>query len=217
MNDSIHRIRTFVQENGLFLLFDEAILRASRALQGWALGRRLRTSGLRIGPHSYIRGLARMKVGQGFRAGPGLWLEAVTSYKGQVFSPTLLIGEGVQVGQWVHIAATHSVEIGDHCLLGSRILITDHSHGQYSASDPVSSLSPADRPLDSVGRVVIGRNVWIGDGVVVLPGANIGEGSVIGANSVVTGNIPPLTIAAGVPTRTIRHMRPDAAADPGQE
>jgi len=216
MTHPVHRIRSFVRENGVCLLIDEVLLRASRALRGWVLGRRLRTRGLRLGSQCYIRGLAHMKIGKDFRAGPGLWLEAVTLYKGQVFCPTVLIGEGVEVSHSVHIASTHYVEIGDHCLLGSRILITDHGHGQYSASEPVSPHSPGDRPLDSSGRVVIGRNVWIGDGVVVLPGAEIGEGSVIGANSVVTGIIPPFTVAAGAPARTIRHMHADTTADHGQ-
>jgi len=52
--------------------------------------------------------------------------------------------------------------------------------------------------------VVIGKNVWLGDGVVVMPGVKIGDGSVIGANSVVTQDVPPFTIAAGSPAAALK-------------
>ena len=53
--------------------------------------------------------------------------------------------------------------------------------------------------------VVIGNGVWIGDSVIVLPGVRIGDGSVIGAGSVVTKSIPDYAVAAGVPARVIRY------------
>ncbi|HEY1744978.1 MAG TPA: hypothetical protein VGG18_17540, partial [Granulicella sp.] len=63
---------------------------------------------------------------------------------------------------------------------------------------------PAQRKLHSPAAVVVGRNVWIGDGVAVLPGATIGDGTIIGANSVVTGAIPAGVIAVGSPARVVR-------------
>jgi lipopolysaccharide O-acetyltransferase len=85
------------------------------------------------------------------------------------------------------------------------VLISDHSHGNYrgaSQSDPATL--PAERLLTSTGEVHIGRNVWLGDGVVVLAGSNIGDGAIIGANSVVAGTIPANSIAAGAPARVLR-------------
>jgi lipopolysaccharide O-acetyltransferase len=140
-----------------------------------------------------------MSIGQDFRAGPGLWLEAVTTYGKQTLSPRLVIGDRVCASHHVHIAAANYIEIGNDCLFGSRVLITDHSHGRYSSFHDSPDLPPALRPLDGGHRVVIGRNVWLGDGVVVMPDVNIGEGSIIGANSVVTEDIPPFTAAAGAP------------------
>ena len=60
------------------------------------------------------------------------------------------------------------------------------------------------RKVVSKGAVVIDDNVWIGDKVSIMPGVHIGEGSIIAANAVVTKNIPPYSIAAGVPAKVIR-------------
>jgi acetyltransferase-like isoleucine patch superfamily enzyme len=140
-----------------------------------------------------------MQVGEDFSAEAGLWLEAITTYNDQVFSPRIVIGKHVRISQFVHIAATNFVEIGDHVLMGSNVMITDHNHGQYSIKHASPSVAPTLRPLDHDRRVVIGRNVWLGNGVVVTPGSSIGEGAVIGANSVVAGSIPPFTMASGIP------------------
>ena len=138
-------------------------------------------------------------MGEDCQAGSGLWLEAVTQYNDQTFEPRITIGEHVRLSNFVHIAATNSIDIGDNVLMGSKVMITDHNHGQYSTRHCSPHIAPSLRPLDHDRRVVIGRNVWLGDGVVVTPGATIGDGCVIGANSVVVGNIAPFTIAAGTP------------------
>lgn len=193
------QIVDFANENGWHLLAEHLMTRAAAAIRGYILGRELRTQGLRIGPHSLMRGLKHISIGKNFRAGPGLWLEAVTIYREQNFSPRIVIGDRVCASHHVHIAAANYVEIGDNCLFGSRVLITDHSHGRYSILHDSPEVPPALRPLDNAHRVVIGRNVWLGDGVVVMPDVTIGEGAIIGANSVVTKDIPPFTAAAGAP------------------
>jgi lipopolysaccharide O-acetyltransferase len=81
------------------------------------------------------------------------------------------------------------------------VTITDHNHGQYSPEHTLLHVAPSLRPLDRNQSVVIGRNVWIGDSVVVTPGFSIGEGAVFGANSAVIGDIPAYSIAAGSPAR----------------
>jgi len=160
--------------------------------------------GIQIGPGAILRGVSAIQMGEGFSAGPGLWLEAIHRYKDQTFAPRIILGRNVVISTWGHIAATHYVEIGNEVLIGSRVIITDHNHGQYSGTHSSPDLPPRFRTLDSDKEVIIGRNVWLGDGVVVTPGARIGEGSVIGANSVVTGTIPPFTLAAGVPARPLK-------------
>jgi len=142
-------------------------------------------------------------MGEDFSAEDGLWLEAISQYSNQTFLPRIVIGEHVRASHFVHIAATSFVQIGDNVLIGSKVMITDHNHGQYSREHTSPHIPPSQRPLDHDRRVTIGRNVWLGDGVVVTPGSSIGEGSVIGANSVVIGIIPAYTIAAGLPA-TVR-------------
>lgn len=62
-----------------------------------------------------------------------------------------------------------------------------------------------ERTLINDMSVVIGDNVWLGESVTVLPGVNIGYGSIISAHSVVTKDIPPCTIAVGVPAKVIKN------------
>ena len=67
-------------------------------------------------------------------------------------------------------------------------------------------MHPEDQPLYSKGVVTIGNNVWIADKVTILSGVTIGDNSMIGANAVVTHDIPSGVIAAGVPARVIRQI-----------
>ncbi len=154
-----------------------------------------------------------MRLGRNFSAGDSLWLEAVVDYAGERLSPVLTIGDDVSLSDNVHITCISNVTIGSGTLIGSRVIVTDNSHGVYrgegqSAPDTV----PAQRKLHSPAAVVIGRNVWIGDGVAVLPGAAIGDGAIIGANSVVTGAIPAGVIAVGSPARIVRRWNEETGA-----
>jgi lipopolysaccharide O-acetyltransferase len=90
-------------------------------------------------------------------------------------------------------------------LIASRVFISDHNHGNYHIQDYESGpdTPPANRPLSS-RPVHIGRNVWLGEQVCILPGVTIGDGVIVGANSVVTHDIPSNSIAAGNPARLIR-------------
>lgn len=153
-----------------------------------------------------------MQIGSGFSAGDALWLEAVTDYVGRQLAPRLVIGEKVSASDNVHIACTNSVTIGAGTLIGSRVIITDHAHGIYRGDQQSSPESlPTERPLSQDGVVMIGKNVWIGDGVAVLAGAEIGDGAIVGANSVVTGVVPPRTIVVGAPARVVRRWEEASA------
>lgn len=143
-----------------------------------------------------IRGVANISFGGRFLAGRGLWLEAIGNGR-------LIIGNNVNVSDWVHIGALYSVTIGDGCLMGSKVLITDHSHGTVADIRMEVAVRPDARPLHSKGPVVLEENVWLGDAVVVLPSVRIGRNAIVGANSVVTHDIPNNTIWAGVPAKQI--------------
>lgn len=110
---------------------------------------------------------------------------------------TLIIGENCQFGDNVHIVALKEVIIGDNVLIASKVFISDTSHGMYKGTDcDAPNTSPNSRKLVQ-NSVSIGNNVWIGENVVILSGANIGDGCIIGANSIITKTIPKNTIVVG--------------------
>lgn len=150
-----------------------------------------------------LRGRKFIDLGRSLTTGRGCRFEA--------FSPnrniTLRFGENVQVNDYVHICAMESVEIGSNVLMAGHIYISDNSHGSYKGDENDSSpdIPPIKRKYITA-PVKIGDNVWLGEHVVILPGVQIGEGSLIGANSVVKENIPPYSIAVGSPARIVKQF-----------
>ena len=154
-----------------------------------------------------LGGVEFMHIGKNFSSGRGLWLEAVKEYRTgeQFFSPQLIIGDRVNVGEYVHIGCNHKVVIGDDVLMGSKIYITDHNHGVYRGENADSpAIPPVNRRLTEGESVIIGARCWIGEFVTILPGVTIGEGSIIGSQSTVTHDIPANSIAVGSPARVIK-------------
>lgn len=117
----------------------------------------------------------------------------------------LILGENIQMNDFVHISALDHVEIGDGCLFASHVYISDNSHGRYGGgiNDSSPDIAPDHREYITA-PVKIGRNVWLGEGVIVMPGVTIGDGCVIGAHSIVNKNVPPASIAVGSPARVIK-------------
>ena len=114
----------------------------------------------------------------------------------------ILIRKNCNFGDFIHISASNKIEIGDNVLTGRWVTITDNSHGDTNCENLF--YSPLERKLFSKGPVIIGNNVWIGDKVTILPGVQIGKGSVIGANSVVTKSVPPYSVVVGNPAKIIK-------------
>lgn len=116
----------------------------------------------------------------------------------------LIFGNNIQINDFVHISALHKVEIGDGCLFASHVYISDNSHGYYGGGNASSpEIAPDHRPY-YIAPVKIGKNCWLGEGVIVLPGVTIGDGCVIGAHSVVNKDIPSASIAVGSPARVVK-------------
>jgi acetyltransferase-like isoleucine patch superfamily enzyme len=161
-----------------------------------------------LGPRSsiaspfYIKNPRNVSIGNNFAAQPNFILEVYEEYLNDTFEPKVTIGNNVSFYHSCHVGCINRITIGDNVLFGSRVYISDHYHGNISAEDLNSP--PAKRRLSSKGPVIIMNNVWVGDGVAIMPGVTIGENSIIGANSVVTKNIPANAVAAGVPARVIR-------------
>lgn len=96
------------------------------------------------------------------------------------------------------ITAKNLIRFGDNVLIGAYVQIIDHNHG-VKVGKIIRDQSA------EIGEVVIGNDVWIGAGAKVLMNCHIGDGAVIGANAVVTGDIPPNAIAVGIPARVIKY------------
>jgi acetyltransferase-like isoleucine patch superfamily enzyme len=183
--------------------------RAWRGVVSSGMAFSLKAPGLYLGPGCRIIGGRRVSFGQGVFANRGLWLEAVTSYRSQHFSPTITIGDSVSFSAGVHISSIESIVIGDHVLMGSGIYISDHNHGIYKGDGQSPPQEPpSHRTLGGGGPVIIGDRVWIGDNSVILGPASIGSGAIVGANSVVRGEVPSNSMVAGTPARLIRVFNP---------
>lgn len=152
----------------------------------------------------YVRGHKYIKIGKHFFADTGFRIECWDYYRGRSYKPSIIIGDNVCFNYRCHIGAIEKVWIGDNVLVGSQVLITDHSHGQLTREG--LSIPPAKRELYSKGPVIIGDNVWIGEGACILPNVTIGNNCVIGANSVVTKDVPPFSIVGGNPAKIIRRF-----------
>ena len=112
-------------------------------------------------------------------------------------SPHLTIGSHVVIGRHNVIAVKGRTSIGSHTLLGPYCQINDQSHGM-SRDDLIKNQKAIIKP------VTIGSDCWLGAGTRVLPGVTIGDGAILGTGSVVTHDVPPYQVWAGVPARYIR-------------
>lgn len=143
-------------------------------------------------------------IGKNVSFGKKCILEAHKSYHTQKFDPLICIDDSCIFGEYSHITCINSIQIGKNLLTGRRVLITDNSHGDYNSLHHDTFSPPISRELFSKGSVTIEDDVWLGDNVIILPGTTIGKGSVIGANAVVTKDIPPYSIVGGNPARIIK-------------
>jgi len=109
----------------------------------------------------------------------------------------LHLGENCAIASFVHIWSNEEVTIGAESIIAAHVQISSSTHNYLRR--PYRS-ERIDR------KVVIGRNVWIGSGAIVLPGVSIGDNAVIGAGSVVTKDVPENALVYGVPARVIKDL-----------
>ncbi len=137
-----------------------------------------------------------IRIGKSTAIGYKAWLAAVP-HTGQ---PTcqLIIGNNCSLGNFNHIYATHKIVLEDYVLTADKVYISDNLHGYEDVNTPVLL-----QPIVQKNTVLIGRGTWIGENVCII-GCSIGKQCVIGANAVVTKNIPDYCVAAGSPAKIIK-------------
>lgn len=184
-------------KRGLALLLSPAARAAEaagalRRLWAWtrlrvAIGD-LATDCVILGPVE-LHGSRRITLGHGLYLYRGLYFETVGAGR-------IDIGDRVVLSRGVHLVAFAGIRIGAGTMIGEYASIRDANH-RYRDERPLRDAVHDARP------VTIGRDVWIGRGAMVLPGVDIGDRAVVGANAVVTRNVAPGAVVAGVPARPI--------------
>ena len=160
---------------------------------------------------SYSFQLFRSEASAGARIGRGASVYLGTMFdvgpRGRVSLGDYALVHGAR------IVCDAAVEIGDYCLVSWNVVLMDTYRLPFDvgarrrALERAPFLAPRRAEADVPARPVrIGSNVWIGFDACVLPGVTIGEGSIVGARSVVAGDVPPYTVVAGNPARVIRAL-----------
>ena len=139
----------------------------------------------------------RYDIGPGFHAGRGVVLWA----KGQ-----LTIGENCYIGRQSQIEC--DADIGHHVIMANRVAFVgryDHNYQQVGTPTRLAKeIRDEDYDWKGLGlKVIVGDDVWIGYGAVILSGVSIGEGSIVASGSVVTKDVPPYVVVGGTPARKI--------------
>lgn len=138
-----------------------------------------------------------ISIGEGAFLGPGCWLQTLPR-DGEP-APRLAIGDRTSVSGTAVLSAAREVVLEEGVLLARNVYISDHIHAYADTTKAIQ-----DQGLDKVEAVRIKRGAWLGQNVVVCPGVTVGRGAVVGANSVVTKDVPDWSVAVGSPAKVIK-------------
>lgn len=139
-----------------------------------------------------------LRIGRDCFIGHNCRIEGVDKYNNSKFHPTITLHDGASIQESAHITCANSVEIGENTSISAFVTITDINH-------PYSDINtPIEKQDIEVGEVFVGNDCKIYNGVVILPNVHIGNHVTIGANSVVTRNLPDYCVAVGSPARIVK-------------
>lgn len=164
--------------------------------------RLLRSRFAEFGHGSFIDGPAWIRGGESISVGKGVQIWRASRFdvvNAEVGRTVIEIGDGVVLNPSIRISGAKSVQIGPGVGISSNCFITDNDH--YSVDPTVSAVANSHV---IAAPTSIGAHAWIGEKACVLKGVTIGKHSIVGAGSVVVHDVPPFSIAAGVPARVIK-------------
>lgn len=113
------------------------------------------------------------------------------------FGKNITIGKDVFINSCCHFQDQGGISIGDGSMIGHNVVLATINH----------DLDPEKMRKNHYAPIKIGKHVWIGSNVTILPGITVGDWAVIAAGAVVTKDVPPFTVAGGVPAKTIKKIR----------
>jgi acetyltransferase-like isoleucine patch superfamily enzyme len=168
---------------------------APRLKQVWAFTR-LRAARVAVDPSVVVLEMPELHGTHNIRLGRNLYL-----YSGLYLETrdggSIVLGDDVVISRGVHLVSHAGISIGAGSMIGEYTSVRDANH-RFGAGLQIRESGYDARPIR------IGRNVWIGRGVTVLPGVNIGDHAVVAANAVVSRDVAPHAIVGGIPARPLR-------------
>ena len=148
-------------------------------------------SDVKLGPNSVLRALQKL---------PGSWLEHPEGeHVTQTFTPELRIGDRVTATGLLQVIAHERIIIEDDVMFATNVFVCDGLHGFERGDVPYKY-----QGIFRIAPIHIGQGSWLGQNVVVLPGVTIGECAIVGANSVVSKDVPAHSVAVGAPAKVTR-------------
>lgn len=180
-----------LKKNGILRVFKIMLSSVAGRIRGYCFGfinsKHWRPKGLVV--HSGVTSQSRyLEIGENVSIGRNC------SFGGL---GRIILSSRVVLNRDTHLDSACLIEIGENTLVGPDCYFVDSNHIPTVSDELISSVIESQ-------SIVVGKNVWLGRGVTVLCGVKIGDNSVIGAGSVVTNEIPPSVIAAGVPARILK-------------
>ncbi len=150
-----------------------------------------------LGDNIKIKAIENLTIGKEVKITDGVFLHC-GQYDKKIRRGKIDIGDYTYIGPNCVLFGEGEIEIGSYCMIAPGTVITSQQH-TFTRCDIPMRKQPSEH-----AKIVIEDDVWIGSNAVILPGIRIGQGSVIGAGAVVTKDIPPYSVAVGVPARVIK-------------
>ena len=154
--------------------------------------------GVIVEPPFKYKNLQHIALGKDVMIKHYCWISAIASQE-ETSTPKIIIKAHTQIGMGATISAVRQIVLEEYVLLARNVYISDHGHSFEDLETPIMF-----QGLRDISPVTIGEHTWIGQNSCIMPGVRIGKHCVVGANSVVTRDLPDYCVAVGSPARVIR-------------